>query len=150
MRLAAVVLAALTLTLAATASAGSRPTLAQLEGELMCPVCKTPLDQSDSPIATRMKQQIQRWIDQGLSESQIKARLVAQFGPAVLAEPTKRGFDLVAWVLPIAGIVAGALVLAALARRWSRGRPGPAVAAGPPLDPELDRRLDEELARFDA
>ena len=34
---------------------GNRPTLADLEGELMCPVCSTTLDQSDSPLARRMK-----------------------------------------------------------------------------------------------
>jgi hypothetical protein len=43
----------------------------------------------------------------------------------------------------------GAVALGALSWRWSRGRTVAAAAAGPPLDPDLDRRVDEELARFD-
>jgi HPt (histidine-containing phosphotransfer) domain-containing protein len=44
----------------------------------------------------------------------------------------------------------GALALGALAWRWSRGRGvGAVTAGGPALDSELERRVDEELARFD-
>jgi hypothetical protein len=58
---------------------------------------------------------------------------------------------LLAWVLPLAGIAAGAVALAAGAWVWSRNRAGNnvLVADGPALDPALDRRVDEELARFD-
>ena len=73
-----------------------------------------------------------------------------QFGPAVLAEPSKHGFNLLAWVLPFVGLGLGAVVLGALAWRWSRGRGAGAGGGGrAPLDPELERRVDEELARFD-
>ena len=84
-------------------------------------------------------------------EKQIKDKLVAQFGPAVLASPPKKGFDLLVWVLPLAGVAAGAAVLGLLAWRWSRRRGGaePVDAAAGPLDPELERLLDEELARFE-
>jgi len=44
----------------------------------------------------------------------------------------------------------GAMALGLLVWRWSRGRErSSAAAGGPPIDPELDRRVDEELARFD-
>jgi cytochrome c-type biogenesis protein CcmH len=139
------------LVLAAPAAASERhPSLGELEGQVMCPVCKTTLDQSDSAIATRMKQFIAARIRAGDTESQIKAKLVAQFGPAVLAEPSKKGFNLLAWVLPIAGILVGGAVLAIAAWRWSRSRPAPAAETAARLDPALDRRLDEELRRFDA
>ena len=100
------------LVLAAPAAASEHhPSLGELEGQVMCPVCKTTLDQSDSAIAMRMKQFIAARIRAGDTESQIKAKLVAQFGPAVLAEPSKKGFNLLAWVLPIAGILVGGAVL---------------------------------------
>jgi cytochrome c-type biogenesis protein CcmH len=139
------------LMLAAPALASERhPTLGELEGEVMCPTCKTPLDQSSSPIADRIRQFISARIAAGDTKSQIEQRLVAQFGPAVLAEPSKHGFNLLAWVLPFAGLGIGAVGLGALAWHWSRTRvPAPAPADGPPIDPELDRRLDEELASFD-
>jgi cytochrome c-type biogenesis protein CcmH/NrfF len=68
----------------------------------------------------------------------------------VLASPPTHGFDLLAWVLPIGGIGVGAVGVGALAWAWSRKRdPAAPVTESIPLDPELDRRLDEELARFE-
>jgi cytochrome c-type biogenesis protein CcmH len=139
----------LALVLAAPAAASERhPTLGELEGEVMCPTCKTTLDQSTAPIANRIRQFIAARITAGDTKSEIERKLVAQFGPAVLAEPSKHGLNLLAWVLPFAALGVGAVALAWLAWRWSR-RKEPVVAGGPPLDPELERRVDEELARFD-
>ena len=53
-----------------------------------------------------MKQFIRARIAAGDTKSEIKAKLVAQFGAAVLAEPPKHGFNLLAWLLPLVGIVA--------------------------------------------
>ena len=144
------VLLAVAALLAAPAAAGDRPSLAKLEAEIICPVCHTTLDQSDSPIALRMKGFIKQRIAAGDSESQIKSKLVAQFGEAVLASPPRKGFNLLAWWLPIAGIAAGAAVLGFGAWRWSRGRESPVAGGEGPLEPELERRLDEELARFES
>ena len=139
------------LVLAAPAAASERhPTQAEVEGELICPVCNTTLDQSDAPIARRMKQYIATWIAQGETKSQIKAKLVDRFGVRVLAAPPKHGFNLLAWLLPLVGLGAGAAVLGVLAWRWSRARESASEAAAAQLDPEVERRLDEELARFDA
>jgi cytochrome c-type biogenesis protein CcmH len=151
-RLPAALVLALALVLVAPAAASERhPTLGELEGEVMCPTCKTTLDQSSAPIADRIRRFISARIAAGDTKSEIKRQLVVQFGPAVLAEPSKHGFNLLAWVLPFVGIGLGAVALGALAWRWSRARgPAPARAGGPALDPELDRRVDEELAKFDS
>jgi cytochrome c-type biogenesis protein CcmH len=131
------------------AGAAERPSPADLEAQLVCPTCHTTLDQSDSPVARRMKAYIRTRIAAGASAAQIKRELVDQFGPAVLATPRKEGFDLLAWVLPL-GLLAGGLVaVGLLAWAWSRRRDGEAVAPPSPLDPALERRVDEELARFD-
>ncbi len=151
MRLAATLVAALALAAPAVASE-RQPTLGELESEVICPTCKTTLDQSRSPIAERMRSFISARITAGDTKSEIKAKLVEQFGPAVLAEPSKKGFNLLAWLLPLLGIGLGAAALATLAWRWSRNRePAPLLAGGASsdLDPELERRLDEELERFD-
>jgi cytochrome c-type biogenesis protein CcmH len=143
-------LAVLALALAAPAVASDRhPTLGELEGEVMCPTCKSTLDQSTAPIADRIRQFISARIAAGDTKSQIKQKLVDQFGPAVLAEPSKHGFNLLAWVLPFVGIGLAAAALGALAWRWTRSREPAGAVAGAPLDPELDRRVDEELARFE-
>jgi cytochrome c-type biogenesis protein CcmH len=154
MRRVAVIVAFLAL--AAPASASERhPTLSELENQLMCPVCAgETLAQSDAPAAQRLKVRIQHLIAQGKNRSEIKRELVAEYGTRILAAPPRHGFDLLAWVLPLVGILGGAGVLALLAWRWSHTREepaalGPASMNGRPLDPELEKRLDEELARFD-
>jgi cytochrome c-type biogenesis protein CcmH len=128
------------------------PSPGDLEDELICPTCKTTLDQSDAPAARQMKALIARRSAQCASKQEIKDELVEQFGPAVLAAPPREGFHWLAWVLPPAGLLVAAGVIAVLVWRWSR-RPRPdAVAASNgnlPLDPELERRLDRELARYD-
>jgi cytochrome c-type biogenesis protein CcmH len=142
--------AVLALALVPAAGAAERPTLANLEGEVMCPVCGTTLDQSDAPAALQIKRFIKRRIAAGDSEAEIKDALVANYGESILASPPKRGFGLLAWWVPLGGIILAAGLLGWGIWRWSRARePGPATA-GAPLDPALDRRLDDELKRFDA
>jgi len=147
MRWIAALLAVVALAAVPAAQAGGRPSLADLEDEVMCPICKTTLDQSNSQAARQIRALISRRIAAGDSKQQIKDRLVAEYGPQILAAPPKKGFDLLAWLLPIAGLLGGALVVGLLAWRWSRDREP--VASAPQLDPALERRLDEELARFD-
>jgi cytochrome c-type biogenesis protein CcmH len=133
--------------LAAPAWAAEPPNAADLEAELVCPVCETTLDQSNAPVAERMKLFIRDRIAEGDTEQEIKEALVAEFGPGVLATPRKSGFGLLAWALPLAALAAGAATVAVLVRSWSRRRTPSAPES--PLDPELERRVDEELARFE-
>ena len=50
------------------------PTLAELEGEVMCPVCGTTLDQSDSPAAQQIKRVIANGIAAGQTKGEIKQK----------------------------------------------------------------------------
>jgi cytochrome c-type biogenesis protein CcmH len=147
-RLAAV--AAVALALAGPAAAAcTKPhtTLAHLEGQIMCPTCHTTLDQSNAPAAVRIKVFIQQRIDQCSTAEQIKADLVENFGEGILAAPPRKGFDLLAWWLPIGGVVAGAALLAVGVWRWTRTREPEPVA--PATDLDTERQLDELLARLD-
>ena len=134
--------------LSAVPALAAPPNAADLEAELVCPVCETTLDQSNAPVAERMKTFIRVRIAAGDSEQEIKDALVAEFGPGVLAEPPGGGFGLLAWLLPLAALVAGAIVIALLVRAWSRRGSSPEPEAER-LDPELERLVDDELARFD-
>jgi cytochrome c-type biogenesis protein CcmH len=149
--LAAAAIVGLLLVSAARASE-ERPTLAELESEVICPTCQTTLDQSNAPIANRMRVFIRGRIEAGDTKGEIEEALVAEFGRAVLASPPKKGFDLLAWVLPFAGLGLAAVALGVLAWRWSRDRAVGEVPAPPATEPdaEIERRLDDELARFDA
>jgi cytochrome c-type biogenesis protein CcmH len=144
---ATVVAAALVLSASALgACAKPKVSLAKMEGEVMCPICHTTLDQSDSAAAQQIEQFISARIARCESESQIKAALVANYGTVILAAPPRRGFDLLVWWLPLGGIILAALLVAFGAWRWRRARvPEPETE----LDPETERQLDELLARFD-
>ena len=149
------VVAAAALALAAPAAAACPKTsLAKLENEVMCPVCQgETIAQSDSQAAAQVKRFIQGRVQACASEAQIKRELVDQYGTQILAAPPRHGFGWVAWLLPAIGLVGAALAMALLARRWSRREadrpPGSPALDGPPIDPDLERRLDDELKRFD-
>lgn len=140
MKLVAVVAAALVLAAPAAACTHPRTSLSFLEGQIMCPTCHTTLDQSDAPAAQRIKHYIAQRIDQCATSKQIESELVANFGAGILAAPPHKGFDLVAWWLPIAGLIGGALLLALGVWRWSRTRE---VEVAEPLDPALAAQVDE-------
>jgi cytochrome c-type biogenesis protein CcmH len=148
------VAAAVALVLPASASAAC-PELRSLEGELMCPTCGTTLALSNAPAANQIRRFVCERAAAGDSNNEIKDQLVADFGPGVLASPPKKGFDLLAWVLPLLAVGAGAAVLAGLVVRWSRRRePEPGLDerssnGRADLDPALEKRLEEELARFE-
>ena len=103
-RLAVLLLLVALVAPAAGRASEQQPTLRELEGELMCPTCGTALELSNAPAANQIRRFVRARIAAGDTKSEIKAALVDQFGPAVLAVPPKRGFELVAWLLPLAGV----------------------------------------------
>ena len=128
-----------------------RTSLPVIERQVMCVTCKIPLNVAQSPQADRERAFIQGLIDQGQGEAQIKRELVAQYGPAVLGLPSASGFDLTAYLVPLAVVLAALATLLLLLPRWRRharaqgGREAPAAAIS-----ASDRaRLDSDLARFD-
>jgi cytochrome c-type biogenesis protein CcmH len=154
---AALALAALVTPALATSAIVANPTpktnLPDVEDEVMCVVCGTALNLSDSPQADRERAFIRREIAAGKTKDQIKADLVAQYGQAVLAEPPKSGFDLTAWLIPGTAILAAAVAIALGLWRWRRtGRGGGPPSSGNgvrPLEPEDAERLKADLARYD-
>ncbi len=131
-------------------AATPRTSLPVIERQVMCVTCKIPLNVAQSPQSDRERAYIQGLIDEGDTESQIKNALVGQYGPAVLGLPSTHGFDLTAYLVPAAVLVALLVGLALLLPRWRRAR---AEGAGAPKHTALDAgdaaRLDADLARFD-
>ena len=153
MRLVVTVMAALVLAPAAAACERNF-SMVKIEGEVMCPVCGTTLDQSDSAAADEIRNVIRDRRAAGATDCTVKKELVADYGPQILAAPEKHGFGLLAWLLPLVGIAAAAAAIGVGAWRWSRRRdaePGfePSRNGHRHLDPDLERQLDEELARFE-
>lgn len=155
-RAAAFALALLALALSpAGSAAASRPSPARaslpaIERRVMCVTCKIPLIVAESPQAERERVYIRGLIAQGRSEAQIEAALVGQYGPTVLGLPRARGFDLAAYLAPLAAVLALLGALALLLARWRRrGRRGAQAPDPPALSTAQAARLDADLARFE-
>jgi cytochrome c-type biogenesis protein CcmH len=151
LRLAA--LAAVLSLLAAPAGAAAacpKTSLGDVEDEVMCLVCGTPLAlATEAPQANRERALIQRLVDDCRSKDEIKDRLVAEYGQRVLALPPEHGFDLASYLVPALAVIlaGGAVSVAALQWRRARGGgTGPAVG-GP--SPKSADRLQADLDRYD-
>jgi cytochrome c-type biogenesis protein CcmH/NrfF len=74
------------------------------------------------PESGRMRDELASAIASGLSDKQILDGFAAKYGATVLAAPTTKGFDLVAWIAPFAVFGAALMGTILLVRRWSDGR----------------------------
>src|SRR5271167_1830531 len=136
---------------ASTPAPAPRTSLPTIERQVMCVTCKIPLNVAQSPQADRERAYIQSLIEMGYGEAQIKRALVGQYGPAVLGLPAAHGFDLSAYLVPLAAVLGLLGLLAVLLPRWRRQAraEGAAEASRPTLDAADAARLDADLARFD-
>jgi cytochrome c-type biogenesis protein CcmH len=124
-----------------------RASLPDIEDEVMCPICGTTLELSDSPQANRERELIRRLIAQGRDKQQIKDALVAEYGTEVLALPEGDGFDLSAWLLPVIGFSLALLGIGIGFARARRRRDH--LEADAELTDDERRRLEADLSAFD-
>jgi len=119
--------------------------------DLWCPLCggRLRLDSCELKACAQMREVIEIKLAEGEDAKSIQDYFLEQYGPQVLGEPPRQGFNWLAWILPLVTVAGGGIFL------WLRlqqmaGPPPVATArvAGPEHD-ERERRLDEELARYD-
>ncbi len=77
----------------------------------------------------KMRAELIAALDRGDNDDLILQGFVQNYGPTVLAAPTKTGFDVVAWVMPFVVLVLGIGLVVWVVRAW-RNRPTPALADG--------------------
>jgi cytochrome c-type biogenesis protein CcmH/NrfF len=149
----AVAIAAVAVGLAAPTAALAQDcpqtTLGDIEDEVMCPVCGTPLGlASEAPQAIQQREYIEELIADCRSKDEIKRALVAQFGEAVLALPGDEGDDgiedVLVYLIPGIALVVAAGGIAIALTRWRRREPRAAggTVAG-------SGRVDEDMERYD-
>ena len=140
------------LVLAGPASAAAQParvSLPVIERQVMCVTCKIPLNVAESPQADREREYIRSLIAEGKDEAQIKDALVTQYTSAVLGLPQTHGFDLAAYLVPVAVVIGLLALLIFLLPSWRRRSAAGAGDEGAPLSPEDAARLESDLALFD-
>ena len=130
----------------ATGGQGEVPRAASaVIGSVMSPYCPgLLLANCPSPSADSLRRAIVERAARGETERELRAALVATYGPRVLAEPPLRGFGSIAWIAPFALLLAGLAVL----RRWLR-RAGPPVTPRVTLAPTPDAADADRLARIE-
>jgi cytochrome c-type biogenesis protein CcmH len=139
---------------AAVAQDCPKTTLGDIEDEVMCPVCGTPLGlASEAPQAQRERAYIERLIDQCKSKDEVKRALVAEFGDSVLALPGDQGDDsfgdVLVYVVPALGILLAAGGIAFAVVRWRRRGDGPGGRRGGTLAGADGSRLEDDMERYD-
>ncbi len=113
--------------LAVTASALKADlTLESVSMELVCQCgCGLVLNNCnhiDCGVAIPMRQTVTEKLARGESQEQILTFFVSQYGEAVLAAPTRKGFNLLAWVLPFVAIVVGGGGIVLVIVAWVKKR----------------------------
>ncbi len=103
--------------------------------------------------AARIKAQVMEQLNLGQSKDEIIGYFVSRYGEKILSAPTKKGFNLTAWILPFVAIVSGGGVLYFTLRRWysaggerevERNRLNEGQLEGKYVD-----RFEQELKDFD-
>jgi cytochrome c-type biogenesis protein CcmH/NrfF len=74
------------------------------------------------PESGRERDELTAAIASGQSDQQILDGFAAKYGATMLAAPTTKGFDLVAWIAPFAVFAAALMGTILLIRRWSAVR----------------------------
>ncbi|MGI9019743.1 MAG: cytochrome c-type biogenesis protein [Solirubrobacterales bacterium] len=126
--------------------------LADISDEVMCTVCGVPLELAlEAPQAEAERDFIRELIAEGKTKDEIKDALVVEYGDNVLAVPGDEGFDLVAWVVPIAAFLTAALTIGIALRRWraKNGSAEPSAAGSVPPDAAGRERLDADMAKYE-
>jgi cytochrome c-type biogenesis protein CcmH len=137
--------------------AATRPNAEQVAQGLTCQCgCGLTVANCNMPtcsFSVPTRAHIQEMIDQGKSQVEIISFYRHKFGEKVLSAPTTEGFNLLAWTTPFGALLIGAGLIIFTAHRWRRApdsslpEPAPPPSDTPAFDPELRRKLAEDLRR---
>lgn len=127
----------------ATGASQNGPRFNDLSHRLMCACgCSQLLGECNHlgcAESSRERQELSAAIASGASDKQILAGFASEYGATILAAPTAHGFDLVAWVAPVAVLLAGLLVTILVVRRWSIDATQPPSAPSPEMKALYER-----------
>ena len=109
---------------------------------IMCPVCPgESIDQSQHPLSLQMRDIVLEKLDAGWTDAEVRGFFVDRYGPSVLLEPPREGFNILVWLLPPLGLVLGLVALFTALRLMSSRRTGESV-------PATARLSDADRARY--
>jgi cytochrome c-type biogenesis protein CcmH/NrfF len=126
------------------------------EKHLWCPCgCNQGLNACNHigcPSAPPMRGEVTEYLDEGLDVDAVLTRFEDKYGPTILTAPSTEGwFDLSAWLMPFAGLLAGLGGVSVFARRfrnrWSSAQGEKAELDTAAMD-TYQKRIEDELVDF--
>ena len=112
-----------------------------LGGKIMCTCsCAQMLlkcNHVGCPNSAQMISELRANVNNNRSDEEVLNWFRTNWGVTAVVEPSTHGFELLAWVLPAAGLGLGLLVVIVLIRSWKL-RPAPVAAADLNLAPDLE------------
>jgi cytochrome c-type biogenesis protein CcmH len=107
--------------------------------ELRCPVCQgLAIGDSPSIMASNMKAQVRELLERGYTEEQILSYFEKSYGQFVLLKPKFQGVNALVWILPIAVLAIGFVLVVSKAKKLEAA-PAAAAPEEPTDDPYLAR-----------
>jgi len=86
--------------------------IAEISGELMCPVCEgQSVAESNAQLARDMRAVIKTKLLEGKSKEEIIDYFVSSYGETILASPPPRGFSVILWLLPVLSVLIGGAII---------------------------------------
>ena len=86
--------------------------VADISGELMCPVCEgQSVAESNAQLARDMRAIIKTKLLEGNTKEEIRDYFISSYGETILASPPPRGFSAILWLLPILSVLIGAAII---------------------------------------
>ncbi len=89
-----------------------------------------------------MRNELIAGIERGDSDDLVLQAFVQKYGSVVLAAPTEKGFNRVAWIMPYVALFGGFALAAAVVRKWRLRAPAMPAGAAPGIDLTLDGYRD--------
>ena len=123
-----------------------------IANKVMSPYCPgVTLHDCPSQNALELRDDIENYARDGMTEAEIMDRLEADFGPAIRAEPSSDGAGVLAWILPSIALLIGGGIAWMLVRRWFMRSRGIEDVDGKPVvtvSSDERERLDAELRQL--
>ncbi|RMH71251.1 MAG: cytochrome c-type biogenesis protein CcmH [Gemmatimonadetes bacterium] len=121
---------------------------AEAQQELLAPCCwRSPIADHESDIAMTMRREVNQMAEEGKSKDEIVDFYIAEYGSQILSIPTREGFNMVAWIMPVIMLVLGVIMVILILLYWRRQTTA-ATSAMPVVESissEMDERIEQEL-----
>lgn len=122
----------------------------KLSNELRCPTCQgLSVKDSDAGFSVQMKNKVKELLKAGQSDEEIKDYFVERYGEWILRSPSKKGLNLLLWILPGLGIILGLIVVFRKSQQWVKKNAVESKEAAPSISAEEEKLIAEDLKRFE-